>query len=104
MTSIERLVPVPAMPADSAAVFSEIRTTEQPSLALRNAVRMGKVPASDLPEIIANIWTWDDSPTSDLGEADWVEIFRAAGFFRIRRSWSGSPTAPRSRWRVPTPR
>jgi hypothetical protein len=81
MTSIERLVPVPAMSADSAAVFSEIRTTGQPSLALINAVRMGNVPASDLPEIIANIWTWDDSPTSDLGEADWVEIFRAAGFF-----------------------
>jgi hypothetical protein len=49
-------------------VFSEIRTTGQPSLALRNAVREGKIPASDLPAIIANIWTWDDSPTSDLGE------------------------------------
>jgi hypothetical protein len=53
MTSIERLVPVPAMSADSAAVFSEIRASGR-----------------DLPEIIANIWTWDDSPTSDLGEAD----------------------------------
>jgi hypothetical protein len=70
MTSIERLVPLPAMLADSAAVFSEIRASGHPSLALRHAVREGKVTASDLPEIIANIWTWDDSPTSDLGEAD----------------------------------
>lgn len=81
MNSIERLVPVPRMSAGGFAVFSEIRTSGQPPLALRDAVRAGRIPASDLPEIIANIWTWDDSPTSDLGETDWLEIFRAAGFF-----------------------
>jgi len=69
------------MSAAGFAVFSEIRTSGQPPLALRDAVRAGRIPASDLPEIIANIWTWDDSPTSDLSEADWLEIFRAAGFF-----------------------
>jgi hypothetical protein len=42
---------------------------------------VGKVRASDLPEMIANVWTRDDSPTTGLSEADWVEIFRAAGFF-----------------------
>ena len=81
MNSTERLVPVPRMSAAGFAVFSEIRTSGQPPLALRDAVRAGRVPVLDLPEIIANIWTWDDSPTSDLGEADWLEIYRAAGFF-----------------------
>ena len=81
MNSAERLVPVPPMSADGAAAFSEIRTSGQPPLALRDALRAGRIPASDLPEIITNIWTWDDSPTSDLGEADWLEIFHAAGFF-----------------------
>lgn len=81
MNSAERLVPVPPMSASGFAVFSEVRTSGQPPVALRDAVRAGRIPVSDLPEIIANIWTWDDSPTSDLGEADWLEIFRAAGFF-----------------------
>jgi hypothetical protein len=80
MNSTERLVPVPPMSADGFTVFSGIRTSRQPPLALRDAVRTG-IPAGDLPEIIANIWTWDDSPTSDLGEADWLAIFHAAGFF-----------------------
>jgi hypothetical protein len=79
--SVERLVPVPRMSADGFAVFSEIRINGDPPLALRDAVRAGRIPASDLPEIIANIWTWDDSPTSQLGEADWLDIFLAAGFF-----------------------
>jgi hypothetical protein len=81
MNSTERLVPVPPMSAEGFAVFSKIRTSGQPTLALRDAVRAGRIPASYLPEIIANIWTWDDSPTSDLGEADWLEIFHAVGFF-----------------------
>jgi hypothetical protein len=81
MNSAERLVPVPRMSADGFSEFSKIRTGSQPSVALRDAVKAGKIPANDLPEIIANLWTWDDSPTSDLGEADWLEIFRAAGFF-----------------------
>ena len=81
MTTAERLVPVPPMSAAGATAFSEIRISGQPPVALRDAVRAGRIPASDLPEIIANIWTWDDSPTSALGEADWLEIFRAAGFF-----------------------
>ncbi len=69
------------MSADGYTVFSEVRTSGQPPLTLRDAVRAGRIPPSDLPEIIANIWTWDDSPTSQLGETDWLEIFRAAGFF-----------------------
>jgi hypothetical protein len=69
------------MSASGFVVFSEIRASGQPPLTLRDAVRAGRIPASDLPEIIANLWTWDDSPTSDLGETGWLEIFRAARFF-----------------------
>src|SRR6266851_2001650 len=81
MNSVERLVPVPPMSEDGSTVFSEIRNSVQPPLALRDALRAGRIPAGDLPEIIADIWTWDDSPTSVLRESDWLEIFRAAGFF-----------------------
>lgn len=70
MNSVERLVPVPPLSAAGFTVFSEIRTSGQPPLALRDALRAGRIPVRDLPEMITNIWTWDDSPTSDLGEAD----------------------------------
>jgi hypothetical protein len=52
-----------------------------PAQALHDAVRASEVRASDLPEMIASVWTRDDSPTTGLSEAGWVEIFRAAGFF-----------------------
>lgn len=81
MNSIERLVPVPPMSGAGFTVFSEIRTSGQPPLALRDAFQAGRIPVRDLPEITANTWTRDDSPTSDLGEADWLVIFRGAGFF-----------------------
>ena len=58
---------------------------------LRDAFRAGKVPAADLPELIAFAWTRDDSPTSDIGEADWVEIFRRAGFFTFPPLSVGRP-------------
>jgi hypothetical protein len=79
--SIERLVPVPGMSPAGFTVFSEISTNRNPTRALRDAFRSDRIPICDLPEIIANIWTWDDSPTSDICEEDWVEIFRRVGFF-----------------------
>jgi hypothetical protein len=90
MNSVERVVPVPPMSAAGSTVFSEIRNSGEPQ-ALRDAFRAGRIPAGDLPEIIANIWTRDDSPTSFLSEAGWLEIFRATGFFSypplaVRRS------------------
>jgi hypothetical protein len=81
VSSFERLVPVPYVSQGGLAAFSEISASAQPALALRDAFRACKLPGLALPEIIANVWTWDDSPTSDLSEADWLEIFRAAGFF-----------------------
>jgi hypothetical protein len=81
MSTAERLVPVPSMSPAGSTVLSEIRTSQQPSRALHDAVAAERVPAGDLPEIIANIWTRDDSPTTGLSESGWLEIFRAAGFF-----------------------
>lgn len=81
MSSVERVVPVPGMSPGGFTVFSGVLGTGVPAQALYEAVRAGEVCASDLPEMIASVWTRDDSPTTDLGEAGWVEIFRAAGFF-----------------------
>jgi hypothetical protein len=55
-------------------------------------VRAGKVQASDLPEMIASVWTRDDSPTTGLSEADWVELYRGSSPERKRRmSWAFEP-------------
>jgi hypothetical protein len=83
MSSVERMVPVPGMSPGGFTVFSGVLGAGVPAQALHEAVRAGEVRASDLPEMIANVWTRDDSPTTGLSvsEAGWVEIFRAAGFF-----------------------
>lgn len=81
LSSVERVVPVPGMSPGGFTVFSGILSAGVPAQALHEAVRAGKVRASDLPEMIASVWTRDDSPTTGLSEAGWVEIFRAAGFF-----------------------
>jgi hypothetical protein len=81
MSSVERVVPVPGMSPGAFTVFSGVLSAGVPAQALHEAVRTGKVRASDLPEMIASVWTRDDSPTTGLSEAGWVEIFRAAGFF-----------------------
>ena len=81
MSSVERMVPVPGMSPGAFTVFSGVLSAGVPAQALHEAVCADKVRASDLPEMIANVWTRDDSPTTGLSEASWVEIFRAAGFF-----------------------
>jgi hypothetical protein len=81
MSSVERIVPVPGMSPGGFTVFSGVLGAKVPAQALHDAVRVGKVGASDLPEMIGTMWTRDDSPTTGLSEAGWVEVFRAAGFF-----------------------
>src|SRR5690242_15409517 len=78
---IERFVPVPRMSPAGFTVFSEINAAKYPAQVLHEAFMAGKIPIGDLPEIIANIWTRHDSPTSSLGKADWLEVFRRVGFF-----------------------
>ena len=71
MSSIERIVPVLGMSPGGFTVFSGVLSAGVPA----------QVLYSDLPEMIASVWTRDDSPTTGLSEAGWVEVFRAAGFF-----------------------
>jgi hypothetical protein len=101
MSSVERLVPARGMSPAGFTLLSAIRSTRRPARALHDAVTAGHISLSDLPEIVANIWTWNDSPTSDLSEAGWLEIFRQIGFFSypplVVRESGGSRTALRPR-------
>lgn len=62
-------------------MLGDMMPSAQRPRGLRDAVRAGRVPVEDLPELIAFAWLRDDSPTSDITESDWTEIFKAAGFF-----------------------
>ena len=66
MSSVERVVPVPGMSPGAFTVFSGVLSAGVPAQALHEAVRTGKVRAGDLPEMIASVWTRDDSPTTGL--------------------------------------
>ena len=48
---------------------------------LHDAFLAGIVPVQDLPELIAFAWLHDDSPTSEVTESDWLQIFATVGFF-----------------------
>jgi len=58
---------------------------------LRDAFRTAMIPVDDLPELINFAWTRDDSPTSDISETDWLEIFRHTGFFSYPPVSCGRP-------------
>jgi hypothetical protein len=53
------------------------------------AFQSGTVLSGDLPELIAFAWTRDDSPTSRISDAAWIEVFERAGFFTYppRQHW-----------------
>jgi len=87
--AIERLVPVPPMSDAAFGVLSRIRYSGNAARGLWDAVRVGKIPPDDLPPIIAALWTRNDAPTTDLGDEDWVEMFRAAASFVSTASRSG---------------
>jgi hypothetical protein len=67
--------------AEGFAVLTQMSPSAQRPRVLHSAFRAGRVPVGDLPELIAFAWLRDDSPTSDLGEAEWLEIYAAIGFF-----------------------
>lgn len=62
-------------------VLADMMPSAQRPRVLRDAIRAGCVPVEDLPELIACAWLRDDSPTSDITESDWTEIFKTARFF-----------------------
>ena len=67
--------------AEGIAVMSEMSPSGQRPQVLHAAFQAGRVPVADLPELIAFTWLYDDSPTSNLGEAEWINLYNAAGFF-----------------------
>lgn len=73
-------------------MFGEMVSSAHRPRVLRDAFRAGRVPVEDLPELIAFARLHDDSPTSDVSEADWLRIFATVRFFSYpgRRS---RPTA-----------
>jgi len=62
-------------------VLGDMMPSAQRPRVLRDAIHASRVPIEDLPELIAFAWLRDDSPTSDITEFDWIEIFKTAGFF-----------------------
>ena len=78
---LQRLVPVQAPSSAAITVLSEFRASGHRPQALGDAIRAGRIVAGDLPPVIADIWLWDDDQHLDLSEADWIQAFRAAGFF-----------------------
>ncbi len=91
MNNVDRLVVPPLSPA-GISVLSEMSQSGERPRVLRDAFMKGRVPSGDLPELIAFAWTRDDSPTSDISEADWLEIFRHTGFFSFPPISHGRPT------------
>lgn len=67
--------------AEGSTVLGNMSTSGQRPRVLRDAVHTGRIPADDLPELIAFAWLRDDSPTADISETDWLGIFATAGFF-----------------------
>jgi hypothetical protein len=102
MSNAERLVPVPVMSLAGSMVFSAIMTSAHSVRAFRDAFAAGRIPLSDLPEMIASIWTRDDSPTSSISETDWLRIFRTAGFFSWPPLILRQPDGIRMPFRPPT--
>ncbi len=62
-------------------VMATIRGSASGPTVLSDAFRDGHLRASDLRELIAEAWLWDDSPTSQVPESDWLSMFRAVNFF-----------------------
>jgi len=74
---------------------------ERPAVLLR-AFQSGTIPVGDLPELIAFAWTRDDSPTSGVSEAAWIEVFERASFFTYPPVSTGRPTSPVTLYRGST--
>jgi hypothetical protein len=98
---LERL-PVPSLSEAGIAVMHQLSVSgERPAVLLR-AFQSGTVPSGDLPELIAFAWTRDDSPTSNVGESAWIDVFERAGFFTYPPVSTERPTSPVTLYRGST--
>jgi hypothetical protein len=65
-------------------------------------MRQSRLPVPSLSELIAFAWTRDDSPTSAVSQAAWMEVFDRAGFFTYPPVSTGRPTSPVTLYRGST--
>jgi hypothetical protein len=91
-----------AMSQAAAQVMARMVTSANRPTVLHDAFRNGHLSAADLPELIAFAWLYDDSPTSQLPESDWLSMFRAAGFFCEPSNLMEAPTRSVRLYRVST--
>ena len=100
-TMVERL-PVPDLSEAGIRLMHQLSVSgERPAVLLR-AFQSRRVPSGDLPELIAFAWTRDDSPTSGVEEAAWIEVFEHAGFFTYPPVSARRPTSPLTVYRGST--
>jgi len=71
----------PRLSAEGSCLLSDIIPSRERPRVLYEAFRAGRVSVTDLPQLIAFVWLYDDSPTSALSEAEWLEMYNATGFF-----------------------
>ena len=62
-------------------VMARIQTSANRPTLLNDAFRDDHLLMADLQELIAFVWLYGDSPTSQLSEVDWLSMFRAVTFF-----------------------
>jgi hypothetical protein len=98
---LERL-PVPDLSEAGIAVMHQLSVSGERPVVLLRAFQSGTIPSGDLPELIAFAWTRDDSPTSGVTEAAWIEIFERAGFFTYPPVSTGRPASPLTLYRGST--
>ena len=82
--------------------MSEMSPSRQRPRMLIDAFKAGRIPPADMPELIQFAWTYDDSPTSDLGEAAWIDLFEHVGFFTYPPVQVGRPASSTTFYRGTT--
>ena len=92
--SYPQILPVPRLSEAGTLVMSEMSPSRQRPRVLIDAFEAGRIPSADMPELINFAWTYDDSPTSDVGEVTWIELFEHIGFFTYPPVQVGRPASP----------
>jgi len=82
--------------------MSQILPSRQRPRLLIDAFKAGRISLADAPELIHFAWTYDDSPTSDVGEPAWLELFEHAGFFTYPPVQVSRPASPVTLYRGTT--
>jgi len=99
----ERLIlPVPRLSEAGSLVMSEMSPSRQRPCVLIDAFKADRISRADLPELVHFAWTYDDSPTSDVGEPAWMDLFEHVGFFTHPPVQISRPRSPITLYRGTT--